>query len=493
MEAELKVGVPWLFGVLAVTLPAHSETRPRYAGTVEATLLGAPATLDPVFARTHAEITADALIFDTLYRIGPDGVAQPHLAAALPVVDDRHATARIALKKGVKFHDGSVLAAQDVVASLERTRAHAAWILAPFGEIHADGDAIVVALKAPSADVATLFALAQTGISKPAKDIPIGTGAYSPGIWDKRGHKLALKAFDEHFAGRPYVDLILRWYDTPDGEARKFETGAAQLSARGVAAFAGAQAAYKADDVEGPAALLVYVGFGTQHAAITGDHSFRRALDLALPRGGLEMITTGERVVPTRLPVPVEAGGQPIDASARGGDLAAAKAELAEAAKRVADLAPGKIGAVHLEIFVEDTRPDDREIAERVVNALDKLGLAAKITAVSAEDLRTRLQAGQVDLWIGQLAEPVATQTAWWGAAFAAGDDDWALRPLAAGTLDAATAGKAFTARMPIVPLMFRAVRLWHRTDVRGLSFDASGRPCYADLFFFGSAQRTKP
>lgn len=486
----------FLLCVLCASVVSHAETRPRYAGTVEATLLGAPAVLDPVYARTHADITACALIFDSLYKIGPDGVPQPHLAAAAPVYDDKHTSARIALRKPVKFQDGSELTVQDVVASLERTRAHAKWILAPIADIHADGDGIVVALRVPTADVATLFALPQTAVTKggqaPAETKPIGTGAYSVVTFDRKNRKLQLKAFDDHFAGRPYVDLILRWYDTPDGEARKFETGAAQLSARGVAAFAGAQPAYKAEDVESPAALLVYVGFGAQHAQITGDRAFRRALDLAIARGGLKDIGTGERVVPARLPIPVEAGGQPLDQAALVGDVTAAAEQLANAATRVPALAPGALPGLSLEILVEDTRPDDHEIGERVAHALDRLGIRSVVTAVPAQTLRERLQKGQVDLWIGQLAEPVTAPAAWWGAAFAAGDDDWANTALASSAIDPAVAGKVFADRVPIVPLMFRAIRLWHRTDVRGLSFDASGRPCYADLFFFGQPQRAK-
>jgi hypothetical protein len=33
---------------------------------------------------------------------------------------------------------------------------------------------------------------------------------------------------------------------------------------------------------------------------------------------------------------------------------------------------------------------------------------------------------------------------------------------------------------------------LWHRSDVRGVSFDASGRPCYADLFYFGTPVKSR-
>ena len=59
--------------------------------------------------------------------------------------------------------------------------------------------------------------------------------------------------------------------------------------------------------------------------------------------------------------------------------------------------------------------------------------------------------------------------------------------------VDGATAAKVFAEHLPIVPLMFRAVRLWHRTDVRGLGFDASGRPDLADVFLFGEPVRSVP
>ena len=112
------------------------------------------------------------------------------------------------------------------------------------------------------------------------------------------------------------------------------------------------------------------------------------------------------------------------------GDLVAAKAQLADAATRVADL---RSSALKLEILVEDTRPDDRDIAERVGLALDKLGIGWTITAVTAQVLRDRVKRGQCDLWIGQLAEPVASPAIWWSAAFAAGNDDSAIAPLQQG------------------------------------------------------------
>jgi hypothetical protein len=102
--------------------------------------------------------------------------------------------------------------------------------------------------------------------------------------------------------------------------------------------------------------------------------------------------------------------------------------------------------------------------------------------------LRDRVKRGDCDLYIGQLAEPLTASSAWWGAAFSVGGDLWAEQKLAAGTIGTADAIKAFGERLPIVPLAFRSVRMWHRTAVRGHSFDASGRPDLASLFYFGDA-----
>ncbi|HSD89367.1 MAG TPA: ABC transporter substrate-binding protein [Kofleriaceae bacterium] len=473
--------------LLATATLAHGESRPRYGGTVEATLLGAPASLDPIAARTHAEVTVVGLVFDTLYRLDADGTVEPLLAEGPPVLDEKHTTVRIAIKKGIRLHDGTEMKALDVAQSLERVRVQAKWLIAPLIGVKEDGDAVVLSLRAPVPELTTLLALPQLAITKAGKapgDHPVGSGPYMVDGLDRPHHRLQLRAFGDYFAGPPYVDqLVLAWYDTTDGEARRFETGKSQVSARGAAAFAGGQPAFRSIDIEGPPALLLFVGFGRAHADVTGDRSFRRALDLAIARGGLTSITSGERIVPTRSPVPVEAGGVAIDAASRAGDLDGARRELADAARRVASLTAAQLPKLRLEVLIEDTRPDDREIAEKVVLALDKLGIQAVITAVNATVMRDRVNRGQCDLWIGQLAEPVGIASVWVDAAFAAGNDDW---PQLQPQVDPAAATKELSQRLPIVPLMFRSVRMWHPTNVRGIAFDAEGRPCYADVFVFG-------
>lgn len=475
-------------GVLACAAPvAHAETRPRHEGGVEAALLGAPAALDPAAAQGSADVTVVGLVFDTLYAIRADGVVEPHLALGPPEVDAARKVARIALRRGVQLHDGTPLTATDVAESLDRARAKAAWLLAPVAAIRASGDAVELDLRVLGADLATLLALPQTAVARPGPSGRlIGSGPFAVERLERASRELVLRAFDGHFAGRPYLDrLVLGWFDTPDGEARRFETGASQLSARGVAAFAGARPKYPAAAVESPASLLVFVGFGRRNPAVTGDRAFRQALDLALDRGALATITTGERTLPTRLPLPVEAGAPPIDTAGRIGDPAKARAVLDAAGARIAALAPASRARLKLTILLDATRPDDREIALRVSRGLDKLGIGFAIEALPADKLRERAARGDCDLWIGQIAAPITVATAWWGAAFAAGGDDWARAQLAVGPLDPAAATREFASRRPILPLMFRSLLVWHRTDVRGLRFDASARVGFADLYWF--------
>lgn len=473
----------WL--LLFVAGVAHAESRPRYSGTVEGSLLGAPASFDPIAARTHAETTIVELVFDTLYRVSADGAVQPDLAVGVPVLDEKQTTVRIAIRKGVRFHDGTPLTPLDVVQSLERARASSKWLLAPVSAIRVDSDAVELTLRAPVSDLMTILALPQTAVTKngkPPGERPVGSGTYMLKAIDRKRAFVQLRAFDDHFAGRAYFDEItLRWYDTADGEARRFETGNAQFSARGVTAFANAQPTFRADGIQSPAALLVYIGFGRAHADVTGNPAFRRAVDLSIGREALSRVGSGERVIPTRSPVPFEAGGAELDAAGRAGDPDKARVQLANVPK------------AKLEILIEDTRPDDREIAERVVVALAKVGVVATITAVPARDMNDRIAKGTADLWIGQLAAPLTPQSLWWGAAFAAGNDDWPVAQLADGAVDPQKAAAAFADRMPIVPLLFRAVQLWHRTDIRGVGFDRSGRPCFADMFFFGLPAKSKP
>jgi ABC-type transport system substrate-binding protein len=355
----------------------------------------------------------------------------------------------------------------------------------------------VLTLRGAGGDLAAHLAAPQAAIlpgGRPPRATPIGSGPFRVAGLDRGRRQLTLLAHDDHFRGRPYVDrVVLTWFDAGDAEPRQFEDGALHLSARGATVFAGAQPKYRSDVAEAPATLLTYVGFGKAHAAVTADRDFRLAVHLAIARSGLASAGRGERVTPTAHPLPVDLGGDALPAALRSGDLDQAQRAMARAAGRVPALARARRGQLSLEILVDRTRLDDHDVAARVVRALDKLGIAATIADLDAAAFAARVARGDGDLWIGQLAAPGGAPGLVWGAAFAAGGDPWAARQLAAGPLDGAAARREFAARLPILPLMHRSVRLHHRADLRGLAFDASARLGFADVFFFGAPVASRP
>ncbi|MCA9678335.1 MAG: hypothetical protein KC464_25130, partial [Myxococcales bacterium] len=129
---------------------------------------------------------------------------------------------------------------------------------------------------------------------------------------------------------------------------------------------------------------------------------------------------------------------------------------------------------------------------DKLVVALDKLGLGAEITELPAGEFATRVARGECDLYVGQLPALGADPALLWAAAFAAGGDAWARGQLAGGAVDVGAARREFADRLPVLPLFHRALRVHHRTDVRGLVLDASARIGFADLFTWGAPARSK-
>ncbi len=434
---------------LARVSPAAAETRPPYGGRLVGSLLSAPGTMDPLAARTHAEVTLAALVFDGLYRAG----GEPHLAEGPPVLSADSLEARVTLRQGVRFHDGTPLGPADVVASLRR--ALGSWMLAPVASVDSAGHELVFRLRRPAPELVALLALPQLGVlpgGRPGKTT-VGSGPFRVRRLAEGARRVELDAAEEHFAGRPYLDAaVLRWFEDADDEARGYEAGEADLSQRGAVAFAGHEPKYPTASFESPALVLTYLGFGRAHGALLDAPELRAALSEALARTAFRRIGTGERVVPSVSPVSPDAGGPaPGELGARGSPRLA------------------RLRGITLQILVDRSRPDDVEVASRVVAALDRAGVAATFTVLPPAEMGRRVAAGLCDLHVGQLAAP-GTEPAWsYAAAFAAGGDDWAQLRLRAAPLSPDEAATAFRARLPIVPLFHRGVRVHHKRSLRGL------------------------
>jgi peptide/nickel transport system substrate-binding protein len=107
--------------LLAAVLPlgnAQAETVNRNA-TLNIAYGNRPGTLDPYLTTNNATSDVDRHIFETLFTINARYEPVPELVQSYTLSDDRK-TYTFVLRDGIHFHDGQLLTADDVVASMNR-------------------------------------------------------------------------------------------------------------------------------------------------------------------------------------------------------------------------------------------------------------------------------------------------------------------------------------------------------------------------------------
>ncbi len=179
----------------------------------------------PNLAYYHAydasnNITAVA-IWDTLLRFNEKAEIEPGLATSWEVKDGNKII--LHLREGVKFHDGTTLDAEDVIASMElavdpESKSPMGWMLDPIDSIEAlDSMTVQIktgavvdilnALATPIGAVSSKEAVEKYGIG--LGENPIGAGPFKLESWE-RGSRVVLTKFDDYWEeGKPYLDKII--------------------------------------------------------------------------------------------------------------------------------------------------------------------------------------------------------------------------------------------------------------------------------------------
>jgi peptide/nickel transport system substrate-binding protein len=141
-----------------------------------------PATLDPVM--TTATTTRDIMrnVYEPLVVMDENDQVQPVLASSWTVSEDKR-TVSFTLREGVKFHDGSTLDSDDVVASLER------WIAQTVsGKQFMQGTVVTatgpntVDVTTPRAMFTTLQLLGDPSLITPIQPAEVVRGAPAEGV-----------------------------------------------------------------------------------------------------------------------------------------------------------------------------------------------------------------------------------------------------------------------------------------------------------------------
>lgn len=101
----------------APSAPADGGAKTK--DTLIVAMANEPTTLDPYGKNDSTSAIYKMAIYDTLFALGDDGVAQASIAKSWEYKDDK--TLEIKLRDDVVFHDGTKMTAEDVMYSIQKT------------------------------------------------------------------------------------------------------------------------------------------------------------------------------------------------------------------------------------------------------------------------------------------------------------------------------------------------------------------------------------
>ncbi|WP_294704436.1 ABC transporter substrate-binding protein [uncultured Fusobacterium sp.] len=176
-----------------------------------------PKTLDPQKSIDTISNKSITLIYDTLLDLDENLNLKPCLAERWERLDEYNTV--FYLKKGVKFHNGEELKAEDVKFTLERAAVspQTLYLFNPIEKVTVlDDYTVKITTKTPFGALLNNLATVQSGIvSKKAvleygddyTNHPVGTGQYKLKEWIP-GSKITFEKFDDSFLGKPNFNEV---------------------------------------------------------------------------------------------------------------------------------------------------------------------------------------------------------------------------------------------------------------------------------------------
>ncbi len=201
-----------------VSTPGVSTATPQRGGTIT---VGLNSEIDGFLPSAshwdNSGLTYANTLYDSLTRVDASGTARPYLAQSVTANPDMTQWT-ITLRPGIRFHDGSPLDADVVVANIQALQTSALTGQALRGVVDSVskvGDmAVLVSCAEPivafphylATQVGYIIAMAQLESQSSTK--PIGTGPFSLQSWEPNDHLTAVRNHDYWRPGLPYLDSI---------------------------------------------------------------------------------------------------------------------------------------------------------------------------------------------------------------------------------------------------------------------------------------------
>jgi peptide/nickel transport system substrate-binding protein len=233
----------WCIVVTALLLSFSTEraaAQPK--DTMVVALVAHAETLDPHMHFQRNGILVNINMFDSLLHRNPKLEYEPSLATSWKALNET--TWEFKLRKGVKFHNGDPLTAEDVKYSFDR-------VLDPqkkspqYGNVRfvkevriVNPETVHIVTDKPSPlllerlvffPVVPKKHLEKVGDQAFGESATVGTGPWKLVEW-KRGQHIRLEAFDQHWRGKPpFKHLIVRAIPEPATQVAELKTGGVDL------------------------------------------------------------------------------------------------------------------------------------------------------------------------------------------------------------------------------------------------------------------------
>ena len=397
------------FLVLALTAALCACALPAAADPKDTLVVGVNVdakNLDPQNSVDTASFSLIKQVFEPLVTVdGKTRELVPVLAEKWERLDD--ITYKFYLRKGVKFHNGEELTADDVVFSLKRATDPTQSVYAgssgkfinPNGFEIIDKYTVIVRTNGPVGSFlahmkhpyASIFC--RKAVEEAGSDVsrrPIGTGPFKFVSWNK-GEKLTLTRFDDYW-GKKANFKNLEFLILPDESSRviALETGKADF----IYAVPSSDAeridqSDKVHVIKGPSMVLMHLGLNTQSPKLS-DPRVRQAIDYALDKRVLnQVVYQGNSEVPAGPLLPAHMW-YPKDAQPWPFDQQKAKELLAESGVKL---------PLELNLWVINAQ-ERIDLATVIQSMLAQVGINVNVQVFENAVFEEKIKSGQHDMYI---------------------------------------------------------------------------------------------
>ncbi|MDR1966035.1 MAG: ABC transporter substrate-binding protein [Synergistaceae bacterium] len=199
-------------------------------------------TLDPIGHNDMPSSRACYALYDTLVFLEPDGTAKPGLAESWEFLSDTDY--KFTLRKGVKFHNGDTMTAEDVRYTIMRATTEAGAQINEYSnnvkdvEI-VDDNTVIIHLKKvdysffPSLSHSWGSIVSKRAVEEAGENFgmnPVGAGPFKFVSWQK-GNKYVLERFDDYWGEKAKVKTLeVRSVPEPTSRTIELESGGVDIA-----------------------------------------------------------------------------------------------------------------------------------------------------------------------------------------------------------------------------------------------------------------------